>query len=81
MLIDRKDGVVNLCEMKFSRNEFAICDAYARKLRERTELFRNETGTKKSIHLTFVTTYGVKRNENSDIVQSQVVLDDLFRES
>jgi hypothetical protein len=80
MLIDRKDGVINLCEMKFSRDEFAIGDAYAKKLRERTELFRSETGTRKSIHLTFVTSYGVKRNENSDIVQSQVTLDDLFRE-
>ena len=79
MLIDRKDGVVNLCEMKFSRDEFAIGDAYAKKLRERTELFRSETGTRKSIHLTFVTSFGVKRNENSDIVQSQVTLDDLFK--
>ena len=79
MLIDRKDGVVNLCEMKFSRDEFAIGDAYAKKLRERAELFRSETGTRKSIHLTFVTSYGVKRNENSDIVQSQVTLDDLFK--
>ena len=79
MLIDRKDGVVNLCEMKFSRDEFAIGDAYAKKLRERIELFRSETGTRKSIHLTFVTSYGVKRNENSDIVQSQVTLDDLFK--
>ena len=26
-----------------------------------------------------LTTYGVKRNENSDIVQSQVTLDDLFK--
>ena len=68
-----------LCEMKFSRDEFAIGDAYAKKLRERTELFRSETGTRKSIHLTFVTSFGVKRNENSDIVQSQVTLDDLFK--
>ena len=80
MLIDRRDGVVNVCEMKFSRGEFAIGDAYAKRLRERLELFRSESGTRKSVHLTFVTTYGVKRNENADIVQSQVMLDDLFKE-
>ena len=80
MLIDRRDGVVNVCEMKFSRGEFAIGDAYAKRLRERLELFKSESGTRKSVHLTFVTTYGVKRNENADIVQSQVVLDDLFKE-
>lgn len=79
MLIDRRDGVINVCEMKFSREEFAIGAAYAKKLRERIGLFREETGTRKSIHLTFVTTFGLRRNENSDVVQSEVALDDLFR--
>ena len=32
------------------------------------------------IKLTFVTTYGVKRNENAWMVQSEVTLDDLFKE-
>ena len=80
MLIDRRDGVINLCEMKFSRDEFSIGDAYARKLRERIALFKEETGTRKSVHLTFVTTYGLKRNGNVDVVQSEVTLDDLFKE-
>ena len=79
MLIDRRDGVINLCEMKFSRDEFSIGDAYARKLRERIALFKEETGTRKSVHLTFVTTYGLKRNGNVDVVQSEVTLDDLFK--
>ena len=80
MLIDRSDGVVNLCEMKFSSGEFSIGDASAKRLRDRTQLFKDETGTRKSVHLTFVTTYGVKRNENAWIVQSEVTLDDLFKE-
>lgn len=80
MLIDRADGVVNVCEMKFSQGEFSIGDAYAKRLRDRIQLFKDETGTRKSVHLTFVTTYGVKRNENAGMVQSEVTLDDLFRE-
>ena len=80
MLIDRADGVVNLCEMKFSRGEFSISDAYAKRLRDRVQLFKDETGTRKSVHLTFVTTYGIRRNENSGIIQSKIVLDDLFRD-
>lgn len=43
------------------------------------ELFRETTGTKKAVHLTYVTTYGLKRNKHSGIVQSEVRLDDLFR--
>ncbi|MBQ7189391.1 MAG: ATP-binding protein [Kiritimatiellae bacterium] len=80
MLIDRADGVVNVCEMKFTRGEFSIGDAYAKRLRDRVQLFKDETGTRKSVHLTFVTTYGVKRNANAGMVQSEVTLDDLFRE-
>lgn len=30
------------------------------------------------VHLTYVTTYGLKRNKHSGIVQSEVTLDDLF---
>lgn len=76
----RSDGVVNLCEMKFSSGEFSIGDAYAKRLRDRTQLFKDETGTRKSVHLTFVTTYGVKRNENAWMVQSEVTLDDIFKQ-
>ncbi len=79
MLIDRRDGVINLCEMKFSCEEFSIGDAYVRKLRERIALFKEETGTRKSVHLTFVTTYGLKRNGNADVVQSEITLEDLFK--
>ena len=33
-----------------------------------------------AVHLTYVTTYGLKRNRHSGIVQSEVTLDDLFLE-
>ncbi|MBQ2631363.1 MAG: AAA family ATPase [Kiritimatiellae bacterium] len=79
LLIDRKDGVINLCEMKFSSTEYEIKDSEDRRARERKELFRETTGTKKAVHLTYVTTYGLKRNKHSGIVQSEVTLDDLFR--
>ena len=80
LLIDRKDGVINLCEMKFASTEYEIKDGEDRHARERKELFRETTGTRKAVHLTYVTTYGLKRNKHSGIVQSEVTLDDLFRE-
>lgn len=39
-----------------------------------------ESGTESAVHLTLVTMNGVKRNENSFIVQSEVTADDLFKE-
>lgn len=78
LLIDRRDGVVNVCEMKFSAGEFAITADYAKKLRNKIAVFKEEAAGRRSVHLTFVTAHGLKRNEYSGMVQSQVVLDDLF---
>jgi uncharacterized protein len=79
MLIDRNDSVINICEMKYSVGEYVITEEYERKLRERLSLFEHVTKTKKALVLTFITTYGVKRNIHSSIVHSEVPMDDLFR--
>lgn len=39
-----------------------------------------ETKTRKSVLLTMITAEGVQQNAHSDVVQSEVVLDDLFAE-
>lgn len=78
LLIDRRDHVINICEIKFSIKEFEIQKDYQESLRNKIEVFRSTTGTKKSLQLTMITTYGVKQNKYSNIVGTQVVLDDLF---
>lgn len=78
LLIDRKDGVINLCEMKFASAEYEISGMEERHVRERRELFKRLTGTRKAVHLTYVTTYGVKRTAHAGVVQSQITLEDLF---
>lgn len=80
LVIDRRDRVINICEMKYSINEFTIDKAYDRNLRDKMEAFRLETKTRKALHLTMITTFGVRQNMYSGIVQSQVTLDDLFRQ-
>ena len=79
LLIDRKDGVVNVCEMKFVSGEFSIGAKYAAELESKLSVFKEESRTDKSLHLTMITASGVKRNEYSYLVHSQVRLDDLFR--
>ena len=80
LLIDRKDGIVNLCEMKYSREEYAITKEEHEKLQNRIAAFERIAGKNKSIHLTMVTTCGLAHNAYWNDVQSEVVLDDLFRE-
>lgn len=78
LLIDRKDETINLCEMKYSKDKSEISLAEEQKLSARLDAFRTETHTKKSVLLTLITTNGIKQNSHSDIVQSEVTLEDLF---
>ncbi len=78
LVIDRADRIINLCEMKFSEGPYTITMDYEYKLRNRMTIFREETKTYKSLVTTLVTTYGVLRGIHSGIVQSEVVMDDLF---
>lgn len=78
LLIDRDDNVINLCEMKWASEEFVIQKKDEADIRNKVSTLERETGTKKAVHVTMVTTYGVKRNMYSDEIQSEVVLDQLF---
>jgi hypothetical protein len=81
MLIDRKDMVINLCEMKFCRTEYVIDSEYAKELRRKIEVFRTQTQTKKSVFLTLVTTFGLKENSHSISLNAVGVnMDSLFEE-
>lgn len=78
MLIDRKDQVVNLCEMKFSTQEYTITAKVDEELRKKRNDFIAEGKIRSAIHITLVTTYGLKNNSYAGNVQSVVTADDLF---
>ncbi len=78
MVIDRADRVINLCEIKYSSDEFRIDKSYDKDLRRKVNVFVSETKTKKSLHLTMITTYGLAANEYSGRVQNVITMDDLF---
>ena len=78
MLIDRADDVVSLCEMKFTDAPFRITKKYAEDMRRKVAVFRAATGTRKNIHVVFVTSYGLVDNAYArDLVDAQVTMDAL----
>ncbi len=79
LLIDRNDGVINLCEMKFAAQEYVITEDEEMKLRRRRGNFIQSTRTKKAVHITMVTPYGIKANSHASIAQNQVLLPDLLK--
>jgi len=79
LVIDRKDQVINICEMKFSIGNFSITKKYAGELRDKITAFRTETASLKALFLTMITTYGLVKNEYSgSLVQNDLSMDVLF---
>lgn len=79
LLIDRKDHVINLCEMKFYDGPFTFTKAYAMEMREKVTAFRELSGTRKQVMLTMVTSFGLRPNEHSiGLVQAEVEMQTLF---
>ena len=80
LLIDRKDHVINLCEMKYAESEFIIDKTYASALENKRNVFKSQTKTKKSIYLTFVTTFGITDNDYARrLIQNSITMDSLFQ--
>lgn len=80
MLLDRADHCINLCEMKFSEAPFNISKKYAGELDRKLQVFREQTGTRKSIFLTMVSSYGTIENEYYlGRVVTQLTMADLFK--
>jgi hypothetical protein len=79
LLLDRQDRCINICEIKFSGNEFVIDKKYAAELDTKVNVFRAETGTKKTLFPTMITTYGIRKNEYYlGRIQAEVLMEDLF---
>ena len=80
LLLDRSDGVINVCEMKFSSEVFAIDAKTEEALMRKLAVFSGVVHTRKALHLTMITSFGLLRNKHSGRVQSIITLDDLFKD-
>ena len=79
MMIERADNCMNLLEVKFHDKEFVISKNYEQELREKVAIFREQTRTRKSIFVTMLSAFGVKKNEHYlSVVTNQLLIDDLF---
>ena len=79
LLIDRKDGCINLCEIKFHSGLFTITKDYYQQLIEKRQRFINHTDTKKQVFLTFITNHGIAPNAYAtEIVDAEIRLEQLL---
>jgi hypothetical protein len=80
LLFDRMDGVITLCEIKYSDKPFAIDKSYAQEILRKMEVFRKQTKTKKQLFFSAITTMGLKPTMYSEeLISGEATLDDLFK--
>ncbi|NLR59038.1 AAA family ATPase [Chitinophaga polysaccharea] len=80
LLLDRQDGCINICEMKFSNTTFTIEKSYATELQRKLANFQDETGTRKTLFLTMITSYGVKDNQYKNmLIHHEITMEELFK--
>jgi len=79
LLFDRHDQAITLCEIKYSPNKYLIDKGYAKELHHKIDTFQKKTKTTKQLFLSFISTYGVKKNLwSEDLVTNEVSLKELF---
>lgn len=79
LVVDRSDGMVNLCEAKFTNKEFTLSKEYTANLRKKRAVFQQVTQTKKTVTTVLMTSYPAIQNAHyNEEVYAEVGLDQLF---
>ncbi len=75
LVLDRKDRIINLFEIKFYGDAFHFGTAEMAALRHKSGVFMHSTNTKKYLDWVLITTFGIK---NQGMLDHVLTLDDLF---
>lgn len=78
MIIERADRLINLCEIKYTQSDYTITAEEDQKVRNRIASFVRESKTRCGILPTWITPFGLFKNEYSANVQYQITINDLF---
>ncbi len=79
LLIERRDNIINLCEMKFSAGKYVVSKDDFESMNTKRNIFKQVTKTSAAIHLTLITSNELARSGYFSSIQREVTLDDLFK--
>lgn len=78
LVIERKDQITNLCEMKYTDQPFAISAEYERNLLNKMTTFKEETKTKHALKTVLISSDGLAGSAHRERISHVITLDDLF---
>jgi len=80
LIIDRADGVIDICEMKYSDKMYTLDRAERDKIERRISAFSEEMQCEKAIQAVLVTTKGLSEGIYSSEFHGVVTMDQLFKD-
>ena len=78
LLLDRDDNIINICEMKYTNEEYVLSADTDRQIRQRISRFAMHISARKTIHPVLVSTYGLSPNGYASVFQKVITMKDLF---
>ncbi len=78
IVIERDDGIINICEEKYTDTPFSVTADYELRLLNKIERFQQETGTKKALKLVMISAEGIAGTAHTEHISKVITLDDLF---
>ena len=78
LVIERDDGLTNICELKYTDHPFSISTELDHALIHKAQVYQEETGTKHALKIVLITAEKVRGTENREHISRMLTLDDLF---
>ena len=78
LVIDRKDKVISVIEIKYTESAFGIDKDYNEKIRNKISSIRDYKKGKNSLQFVMISASGLKDGKYNNIVNKIITLDDLF---
>ena len=78
LILQRSDGITDICEMKYSNDTFLIDKNYAETLQHKRNTYSRMSKDKQTLHVVMLSVNGVKHNEYWNMVQNELTLDNLY---
>ena len=78
LLIDRNDGIIDICEMKYTREPYALSEAEWIRISMRRKALKDATSTRKAVQVVMVIDLPLAQNAWSKEISGFVSSEDLF---
>lgn len=78
LVINRADGIINICEVKYSSGLFDMDKNEYLKIQRRAEVLKKATKTRSAVWPIIITTNGMTNGGYSNLFPVQITMDDLF---